>query len=287
MSFRTGLYVFASGLIALVLFILSVGFVLEYKKRHAYERNDASQYHANATQHSVSACGAVMDESGVVDWLVCLAENVSADGGVKHAEYDLKAQQDMAEWAFGMLLATIWVAVITLFGVIFVWRTLIATRETVEVTKESSRDQGRAYVQLDAVQSKSGSVGGSFEGIIMNFGNTPCEWYDVSYAFVVVLKPKEGVPKPPNISDFKMEESVKTRYSCLGPNQPMALQMGPKKGSNFSFNHTTQNLFLMANIRYMTIYDEICETGTCFILDRKIGFEMKRISMDLPAYQKQ
>jgi hypothetical protein len=144
MSFRSRLYVFAIGVITLGLFIFSVGIVLEYKQGHANERNSAAQYYANATKEGINSCGAIMDKSGVFDWLTCLADKISADGGEKQAEYDLKAQQDMAVWAFGMLIVTVWLAVITFLGVVFVWRTLIATQFMAGETTRIGEAQAQA-----------------------------------------------------------------------------------------------------------------------------------------------
>ncbi len=130
--------------------LFSVYLVLEYKKGHADQRDTAAEYHSDATQHSPASCGAVMDESGLVGLLTCLADNVSADGGVKQAEYDLNAQQDMAAWALGMLIATIWMTVITLFGVFFVWRTLKATQDMACDTRgmaNDTRDIGKKQVK--------------------------------------------------------------------------------------------------------------------------------------------
>src|SRR6056297_3030264 len=95
-----------------------------YQQNQANERAAAAEYQADTAQHSPASCRAIMDESGFFDWFTCLANNVSANGGVKQAEYDLKAQQDMSAWALGMLIATVWLTVITLLGVFFVWRTL-------------------------------------------------------------------------------------------------------------------------------------------------------------------
>jgi len=157
MSIRTWLYVAAIGIGLTVFFTLSWASwsaFSAYQQGHANERQTAAQYHSNATQHSPASCRAIMDESGLIGWLTCLADNVSADGGVKQAEYDLNAQQDMAAWAFGMLIATIWLTIITLFGVFFVWRTLVATQEMARGAQQSFSLAERAHVFVGSVKSE-------------------------------------------------------------------------------------------------------------------------------------
>lgn len=107
-----------------------------YQKRHANERVSASEYEAATTQKSPDTCLPIMAESGMVAWFTCLADAVSADGNAKKADYDLNAQQDMAEWALGMFIVTVWLTVITLVGVYFVWHTLKATRDMARIELE-------------------------------------------------------------------------------------------------------------------------------------------------------
>ena len=101
----------------------------DYQKRHANERASAAEFYYKTTRYGPDACRSIVGETGLIDWLTCLVDNVSADGSVKQSEYDLKAQQNMAAWAFGMLLVTVWLTLITLLGVFFVWRTLKATQK--------------------------------------------------------------------------------------------------------------------------------------------------------------
>lgn len=109
---------------------------LAYQEGHSNERAAAAQYYSDTTKHGPTSCRPVVVESGLIDWLTCLADNISTDGGVKQAEYDLEAQQDMAAWALGMLIATVWLTVITLLGVFFVWRTLGEAKLTTKATQK-------------------------------------------------------------------------------------------------------------------------------------------------------
>jgi CHASE3 domain sensor protein len=69
----------------------------------------------------------------------------------ERAEDDLNAQRNMAKWALFMLLATVAMAITTVFGVYYVWRTLNATQEM-------SADQAKVWsdqvsASLDAIKT--------------------------------------------------------------------------------------------------------------------------------------
>jgi len=192
MSFRSGLYVFAIvGLIVTASYaaFFSWSEFSAYQKQHANERITAAEYQADAAESGLNACRTIMGESGVFDWFACLAENVAAEGNDKHAEYDLKAQQDMAAWAYGMLIVTVWLSVITLLGVFFVWLTLRATRQMSNETTRIGEAQSRAYIVI-----KSAFVffeNPSFQKVKIDLTNTGAT-------------PARGVRVHANISPFKV-----------------------------------------------------------------------------------
>lgn len=151
--------------IALFLFLMalalgSVNLVLKYQASQSNDRDNAREYYqANAHQGPYS-CRAVMVESGVLDWLSCLVEAVSAESGEQQAYYDLKAQQDMAAWAFGMLIVTIWLAVITLIGVGFVWKTLVVTQNAGAEAIAAVHGVERAWLTVKSAEIKFyGNIG--------------------------------------------------------------------------------------------------------------------------------
>jgi len=130
----TKLAIFAAVLIAAVL--ISLTYFLEYQENQSKDTDTASRHNLEASQQGPESCRPIVDEGGVFDWLTCIAKTVSAESGIDQAKNDLQAQQDMAAWALGMLIVTVWMAVITFVGVIFVWRTLTATQE---MSREATR----------------------------------------------------------------------------------------------------------------------------------------------------
>ncbi|MGX0977642.1 uncharacterized protein YneF (UPF0154 family) [Roseovarius sp. MBR-51] len=163
-----GLFVFCAAL------LYSLDILLTYQESQAIERVAASQYQAEAAENNSAACRAILDEAGFIDWLTCLADNISTEGSIKQAEYDLKAQQDMSAWAFGMLIVTVWLTVITLLGVFFVWKTLKATQAMAKDTARIGEAQVRAYLNVEAVEYYRDDDGtNKVEILITNSGQSP------------------------------------------------------------------------------------------------------------------
>jgi hypothetical protein len=179
-STTLGLAVFLSGL------WYSWNLFSAYQQHHSDERANATQYYSETTQHSPDACRSVMDEEGFVGWLTCLADKIGPDGGVKQSEYDLEAQQDMAAWAFGMLIITVWLTLITLFGVFFVWRTLKATQEMAKDTRYIGIAQTRPWLSLklevgsDLIFNEEGARI-AIIATLVNHGHSPAIAVDIRF----------------------------------------------------------------------------------------------------------
>ncbi len=223
MSFRSWMLAIATGLAVLGLAWFSWATFSVYQENHANERVGAAEHYATASEKIPNSCGAIMDEGSVFDWLVCLGENITADGDAKQAEYDLKAQQDMAEWAFGMLIVTCWLAGITLLGVLFVWRTLSATKQTLieaekttaaavktyETTRDIGEAQVRAYVYCENAAFEITKNELKVFVVIRNAGQSPA--INVSIEGGLDMYILGGHPERPNVIESR-EYSGNTDY---------------------------------------------------------------------------
>ena len=65
-----------------------------------------------------------------------LKDNPESEAENKRAQSDLKAQQDMANWAFWMFVATAATVFLTFVGVLLIWRTLVHTRDAAKSSAE-------------------------------------------------------------------------------------------------------------------------------------------------------
>lgn len=153
MSFRAWVFAVAIGLAAIFFVVFGAKFSWDsfsrYQQDHARQRAEAAAYEANAASQSPEACRAIMSDDGFVGWLTCVVESVTSDGSAKQSEYDLKAQQDMAAWAYGMLVVTMWLTFITLLGVVFVWRTWIEAKKTTEQAKREADIAEQSFWTLE------------------------------------------------------------------------------------------------------------------------------------------
>jgi hypothetical protein len=117
------------------------------ENRRAYD-DDAARNAAEARQVAIVRCG---EFSGAALTL-CLDSAVSANAETSEPDYDLQAQQEMAEWAFAMWWTSLFGAAITAVGVVYVARTLRAALDANRGFKESAERQLRPYVVFETVE---------------------------------------------------------------------------------------------------------------------------------------
>ncbi len=148
---RYWIIVIAFGLVlicALVWGIFATGQKLgETKAKNSYH---TSRYSAHAADHIKRSCL----DGQASNLPECVAEIIRSTKEDQRAQDDLEAQTKMALWAFWMLIATVVMAVITGLGVIFVWRTLLATHDMARDTREIGEAQVRAWVSLTPTSLK-------------------------------------------------------------------------------------------------------------------------------------
>ncbi len=102
-----------------------------------------SSAYASHAQSQIEECFTLLDD---ISKAVCVRDVVETQNEHERAESDLVAQTEMGLWALGMLIVTAIMAVVTGFGVYFVWRTLKATQEMAIDTREIGEAQVRAYL---------------------------------------------------------------------------------------------------------------------------------------------
>jgi hypothetical protein len=118
-----------------------------YQIEHANERVDAAHYKHDSANGVVVEC---LDkrEPTFSEGIICLAEAIEANREAKRSQYDLKAQQEMAEWAFGMLLVSFGGLLLTGFGVIYVVRAFRVATEANVLTRLALIEENRAYISI-------------------------------------------------------------------------------------------------------------------------------------------
>ena len=115
-----------------------------YQREHAQQRHAAAEdsQHAGPKKWKTECIG----KPG---HLSCLAYAVEAESADKNAEYDLRAQQDMAEWAFAMFLVALAGLGATVAGLIYIVRAYRLNADATEAatkTLELQRNLERPYL---------------------------------------------------------------------------------------------------------------------------------------------
>lgn len=126
-----------AGLILAALIAVGVYTSLQYQLKQTYQRQNVTPtkpYTARDQQNDRCASIDALDK-----YLNCLAKNARAEREENRAQYDLEAQQDMALWAYWILWISGIGLLVTAAGVVYVARTLHATRETLDQTRRQAQ----------------------------------------------------------------------------------------------------------------------------------------------------
>lgn len=148
--------------------------VASSRERARYEQQRTSKYADDAEANIRRTCISV-DYSTQAE---CIRQVIETSNEQQRAERDLSAQQEMARWAFYMLVVSSAGLVITAVGIYYVRNTLVETRIAVEVTREIGKAQVRAYIGSPRVEARiettpAGDRRFSIKGFISNSGSSP------------------------------------------------------------------------------------------------------------------
>lgn len=160
------------------------------------------------------ACNWLYNDAGF-EWACVEADPLL---GGEERKYLLKAQQDMAAWAYGMLIVTIALTVITLLGVIFVWQTLKETRHMAAETTRIGVAQTRAYLSFKQVIFEFRSPYATDEAIrgarltveVQNSGNTTAA--DCQIASEIVFKSSPSLLRSKKMRLIGRRETFQTIF---------------------------------------------------------------------------
>lgn len=143
---RDWLFFYAVGL------ILVCGLVFAGSVNHSQQRE---RHYQSAQEQYTGAYERITESSPVRQSLIA---DVEAYRQEWREEQDLAAQRDMAKWALFMMVASFFGVGVTAIGVVFVAKTLVATREavaaanrTADEAKRIGEAQVRAYVAITSV----------------------------------------------------------------------------------------------------------------------------------------
>jgi flagellar basal body-associated protein FliL len=143
----------AFGLIAILLLVGLMAFAVwsfksieEYQKANSDNRQEISSYKQETGEQYAKAC--LEEDKPISAWAYCIVNSIDASRDAQRSNYDLKAQQEMAVWAYSLLLLTIGGFVISVVGLAALFLSLAQTRTAIKDTREIGEAQVRAYVRI-------------------------------------------------------------------------------------------------------------------------------------------
>lgn len=261
---------FAIGLIVIALTCIWAAFHIgsEIGKTRGESNKHSAMYERHAEEQIRSTCLTGQSE----DIAECVAKVIGSTNEQRRAQNDLVAQMEMARWAFYMLVATIVVAIITGAGVYYVWRTL-------EVTRETGRDQVRAYVEVSNVKFFWGTPEGAepqLKVVLKNHGGTPAKWFQIRQCYSVFEHGK-GDPVPSRFDDLHLHEEFGPVWNGINPKEDGMQTQGPEVFADSVKNcwrdkprakgmplDNTHGILVYGEIRYCTIFNEIYRSQFLF-----------------------
>jgi hypothetical protein len=120
--------------------------ISDYQNQHAQQRQYASKYEAETSEHYADSC--LKEPVSVTTIIKCVINSIDANREAQRSQYDLQAQQEMAEWAYSLFLLTGAGLVISLFGLTALFVSLYQTRTVIKDNREIGEAQTRAYLNV-------------------------------------------------------------------------------------------------------------------------------------------
>lgn len=207
------------------------------------------------------------------------------------------ATQRMAEYAF-------WSAWLVFSGTCLLGVTLYFTRQAnkaaqsaVAVTRETGRDQARAYVHVDTAEfywTRRPSDPACIVLIVQNTGQTPAKWFEVSCRTRPFELKDDGSAAAPMVFDeTELEGITPRRWPALGSSSSLTCVTPPFSdvdNPRGTFRDSYLGLRTVGTVRYETFFGEIFESqfdffGRSFPTD-KGQVKLARSTTHLETYKK-
>lgn len=251
-----------------------------------YQRELERQRHEvnTAAAITIEACLPSIETLRFGEFTQCLVEVFQADPDALREKFDLKAQQDMALWAFGMLLVSMVGVIITAVGTIYIAATLKQTRsatsaandsveearkatitaqEAVAVAREMGQYQVASYLGIERCSLEYlGDDSFKLQIIVQNTGQTPAR--DITVTVRVAVTLSEGNIAGGLVSRDRQLYPNRYMFSFLASSNQAAIYREMVAIEDFSFNSDSKsnilaNFTFMIEINYRPIFGGIFE----------------------------
>jgi len=117
---------------------------LQKRRRHYEYQIQAQDYQRRASQDITEACVGIADRPA--SFRACIQKQIEAYDANQRGDEDLRAQQDMALWAFWSLLVSSGAVCTTILGIYYVKQTLEANKAAVDQARLAVDIAARAHM---------------------------------------------------------------------------------------------------------------------------------------------
>lgn len=226
--------------------------------QESHQSRSADAYKNYSSQEISERCALILDVTAQLD---CITDAIRNAREQQRAEQDLDAQQEMSYWAKWMLIVTVLMTVFTLFGVVFVWHTLVATQNMSRDTKDIGRKQVRAYLRCSKVTFKNEGQNATNDVFacwvkVENFGQSPALKFRISVIIEILDYSHQRCADP-------VEIHLQTGNS-IGPQgtQGAGAMVGFNKGTADKIR--TSHAFVRVTVVYVyeDVFGEVFEETT-------------------------
>jgi len=183
----------------------------------------------------------------------------------------------------------LWQTLLVFIGTVALIYTLYLTRKAnqaaqgaIDVTRETGRDQSRAYLEIIEVRIPHGT-GAQIVGTVLNQGSTPAKWYEVKAASRFQSAPETG-PQQAILFDVEMPLGRTRRWTSPASGQTLTVGMlyGTDAASAKSVKIAERlqgYLILQGELRWETIYGEIYWSQFLFCTDQLAGWKLNTATL--------
>lgn len=266
-------YIAAAGLVILLLLVGLYCLLFVYQQDQRYNYSKPAGHDAGATdQQLYDPC---RERRGLIDGLNCIFREAKADEDAQRSSYDLKAQQDMAKWALGMLAVSCLGLFATCIGLVYIAGTLKETRNAanaaesqIKLMETQHQRLERPYVFVHGADRlrDSGARSALVVVKVVNHGKLPALIDDVCVGITTSYEVNPAYPMRANENNELFIQRI------LPSAQPVEIVVHAPAGIGFMPVKTLampvlqqgESLFLRVAIKYNGPFSENHETGVCW-----------------------
>jgi len=247
-----------------------------YRIEHANQRNDLAKFSAENPEEVWKVC--TDQSSNFSTALKCMAVSADATREAQLSKYDLQAQQEMAEWAFALLLLGVAGTFSSIAGLIALFLSLAQTRAAIRDNRVLGEAQTRAYVHVDSAVLRWGDSLGSnpsFTLTAINTGQTPAKWFECNATVFTRPLDTAGLHSHSmSFDDIDLQNVAAHRWNALGGGGQLTFHAGTKSidVARAAYGRKDVSLDIAGIVKYETFFGEIFESEFWFTRRPPPGF---------------